>query len=81
MAVNNDTLWTRHLHLEVGVVGNRHELGIAQTPQNGVVCSLEPHHLEGEYLLAEVSRSAKANGQVDLTEGLDPLPRCNAVER
>ena len=38
-------------------------------------------HLEGEHLLAEVGCCAEANGQVDLAEGLDPLPRCHAVER
>ena len=62
MAVNNDTLWTRHLHLEVGVVGNRHELGIARTPQNGMVCSPKPHHLEGEHFLAEVGCRAETDG-------------------
>ena len=48
--------------------------------QNGMVCSLEPHHLEGEYLLAEVGCCAEAHGQIDLAEGLDPLPRRDAVE-
>jgi hypothetical protein len=77
----DDTLQTRHLHLEASVVGDRHELGVARTPQNSVVCSLEPHHLEGEYLLVEVGRSAEADGQVDLTEGLDLLPQRNTVEQ
>ena len=29
-ADGDDTLWTRHLHLEVGVVGDHNELGIAR---------------------------------------------------
>jgi len=41
----------------------------------------EPHHLEGEHLLAEVGCRAEAEGQVDLAEGLDSLPRSNTVER
>ena len=45
-----------------------------------MVCSTKPHYLEGEYLLAEVSRRAEANRQVDLAEGLDSLPRRNAIE-
>ena len=48
---------------------------------NGVVGSPEPHHLEGEHFFAEVGHRAKADGQVDLAEGLDSLPRRNAVER
>ena len=48
--------------------------------KNGVVCSLEPHHLEGEHLLAEVSCCAEAYRQIGLAKGLDSLPRRNAVE-
>ena len=79
-ADGDDTLRARHLHLEVGVVGDRHELGVAWTPKDGV-CPPEPHHLEGEHLLADVGRRAEADGQVDLAEGLDSLPRRNTVER
>ena len=53
-ADGDDTLQTRHLHLEVGVVGDRHELGIAWSSQYGVVRPTEPNHLEGEYFLAEI---------------------------
>jgi hypothetical protein len=42
----DDAVWPRHLHLEVGVVGGRHEIGVAQTPEDGVVRSLKIHHLE-----------------------------------
>jgi hypothetical protein len=33
----------------------------------------EPHHLEGEHLLAVVVRCAEPDRQVDLPEGLDAL--------
>jgi hypothetical protein len=46
-----------------------------------VICAPEPHHLEGEHLLAVVARSAESNGQVDLPEGLDALARRDAMER
>jgi hypothetical protein len=45
-----------------------------------VVGSIEPHHLEGEDLLAEILRGAKPNRQVYLPEGLDLLARRNAME-
>jgi hypothetical protein len=38
-----------------------------------VIGAPEPHHLEGEHLIAVVARSAEPNGQVDLPEGLDAL--------
>ena len=57
----DDALRTRHLYLEVGVVGDRHEFGVAWPSQYGVVCPTEPNHLEGEYLLAEVCRRAEAD--------------------
>ena len=40
-ADGDDTLRTRHLQLEVGVVGDVHELGIAGTAKDGVVGSPE----------------------------------------
>ena len=49
---SDDAVGARHLELEVRVVGDRHELGVAWPPQDGVVGSLEPNHLEGEDLLA-----------------------------
>jgi hypothetical protein len=55
----DDTLWPRHLHLEVGVVRDCHELGVARTPKDGVVRTPEPHHLEGEGFLAEVVQCAE----------------------
>jgi hypothetical protein len=58
-AHHDDAFWPRHLHLEVGVVRDRHELAVAQTPEDGVVRTLKSHHLEGEGLLAEVARRAE----------------------
>jgi hypothetical protein len=46
-----------------------------------MVGPLEPHHLEGEGLLAEVFWGAKPNWQVNLPEGLDLLAGRDAVER
>ena len=60
-ADGDDTFRARHLQLEVGVVGDGHELGVAWTPKDGVVRPPEPHHLEGEQLLAEVGYRAEAN--------------------
>ena len=48
---------------------------------HGMVRSTEPHHLEDENFLAEVSRRAQADGQVDLSEGLDSISWCNTVKR
>ena len=79
-ANGDDTFRAWHLHLEVGVVGDRHKLGVVGTPKDGVVGSPEPHHLEGAHFLAKVGRRAEADGQVDLAEGLDSLPRRNAME-
>ena len=36
-ADRDDPAWARHLQLEVGVVGDGHELHVTRSPQNGVV--------------------------------------------
>jgi hypothetical protein len=41
----DDPVGARHLELEVGVVGDGHELGVAWSPQHRVVGSSEPDHL------------------------------------
>jgi len=76
----DDALWTRHLQLEVGVVGDGHEFGVARTTKDGMIGSSKPHYLESEYFLAEVGCCAEAHRQIDLAEGLDSLPRRNAME-
>ena len=77
---SGDDLRTRHLQLEVGVVGDGHELGVARTSKDGMIGSSKPHHLKSEYLLAEVGCRTEAYRQIDLAEGLDALPRRNAME-
>ena len=58
----DDAVGAQHLELEVGIVWDRHELGIARAPQNSVISPLEPNHLEGKGLLAVVGGSAEADG-------------------
>jgi hypothetical protein len=47
-ADGDDPVGARHLELEVGVVGDGHELSVAWPPQYCVVGSSEPDHLERE---------------------------------
>ena len=47
---SDDVVRPRYLQLEVGVVGDRHELGVAWPSQDGVVGPCKVHHLEGEDL-------------------------------
>jgi hypothetical protein len=69
----DDPVGARHLELEVDVVGDGHELGVARSPQHRVVGSSESDHLEREGFLSEVGVSPKANGQIELSKGLDAL--------
>jgi hypothetical protein len=77
---SDDTVGAWHFELEVGVVGNCHELDIAGAPKNGVVCPMEPNHLESESFLPEVGRSAETDRQVDPPDGLCSLPWHDSVE-
>jgi hypothetical protein len=76
----DDPVGARHLELEVGIVGDGHELGVAWSPQHCVVGSSEPDHLEREGFLSEVGGSPKADGQIQLPKGLDALPRDDPVK-
>jgi hypothetical protein len=76
----DDLVGARHLELEVGVVGDDHELGVAWSPQHCVVGSLEPDHLEREGFLSEVGGSPEADGQIELSKGLDVLPGNDPVK-
>jgi hypothetical protein len=58
----DDPVGARHLELEVGVVGDDHELGVAWSPQHCVVGSSEPDHLEREGFISEVGGSPEADG-------------------
>jgi hypothetical protein len=68
-ADGDDPVGAWHLELEVGVVGDGHELGVARPSQHHVVGPSEPNHLEGEGFLLEVGGSPEADGQVNLPEG------------
>jgi hypothetical protein len=76
----DDPVGAWHLELEVGVVGDDHELGVARSPQHRVVGSSEPDHLEREGFLSEVGGSPEADGQIELSKGLDVLPRDDPVK-
>jgi len=62
-ADGDDAVRTRHLELEVGVVWDGHELGVAWSPQNHVVGPWEPEHVEGEDLPLEVVGVSKQAGR------------------
>jgi hypothetical protein len=70
-----------HPELQVGVVGDDHELGEAWLTEEGVVDAGEVNHLKGEWLLAEVVRLAKGDVEPDAPEGHDFLPRHDPIER
>jgi hypothetical protein len=76
----DDPVGARHLDLEVGVVGDDHEFGVAWSPQHCVVGSSEPDHLEREGFLSEVGGSPEADGQIELSKGLDALPGDDPVK-
>jgi hypothetical protein len=69
----DDSVGAWHLELEVRVVGDGHELGVARSPQHRVVGSSEPDHLEREGFLSEVGGSPEADGQIELSKGQDAL--------
>jgi hypothetical protein len=69
----DDPVGAWHLELEVRVVGDDHELGVARSPQHRVVGPSEPDHLEREGFLSEVGGSPKADGQIELSKGQDAL--------
>ena len=70
----DDPLGARHLQLQIGVIGDNHELGEAWLALEGMVDAREVDHLEGERLLAEVVRLAKGDAKPDALEGHRFLP-------
>jgi hypothetical protein len=70
---DDDSLGARHLELEVRVVGDGHELGVAWSSQHRVIGSSEPDHLEREDFPVKVGGSSEANGQIKLPKGQDTL--------
>jgi hypothetical protein len=59
---SDDPVGARHLELEVGIVGDGHELGVAWPPQHCVVGSSKPDHFEREGLPSKVGGRPKADG-------------------
>jgi hypothetical protein len=72
---------TWHLELEVRVVGDGHELGIARSPQHRMIGPSEPDHLESEGFLSEVGGISEADRQIKLPKGLDALTGDDPVKR
>jgi hypothetical protein len=77
---NDDSLGPRHLELEVRVVGDDHELGVARSPQHRMIGSSEPDHLEREGFPAEVGGSSEADVQIKLPKGQDALTGDDSVK-
>ena len=61
----DDPLRVGHLELEVGVVGDGHELGKAWSTEEDVVDTEEVDDLEGEWLLVEVVQLAEGDIEPD----------------
>jgi hypothetical protein len=76
----DDSLGARHLELEVRVVGDGHELGVARSSQHHVIGSSEPDHLKREGFPAEVGGSSEADGQIKLPKEQDALTRDDPVK-
>jgi hypothetical protein len=57
----DDPVGVWHLELEVRVVGDGHELGIARPSQHRVVGPSEPDHLEREGFFSEVGGSPEVS--------------------
>jgi hypothetical protein len=70
----DDPIGARHLELEVGVVGDGHELSVARSPQHRVVGSSEPNHLEREGFLSEVGGSSEQTGKSSCPRGRTRFP-------
>ena len=79
-ADGDDPLGPGHLQLQVGVVGDSHELGVARAPDDGVVRASKSHYFKGENLLPEVGRRAKTDRQVDSTYRQRLLPWYDTME-
>jgi hypothetical protein len=69
----DDLVGAWHFELEVRVVGDGHELGVARSPQHRVVGPSEPDHLECEGFPAEVGGCSEADRQIELPKGQDAL--------
>ena len=61
-ADGDDPMRAWHLELEVGVVGDGHELSVTRSPQNGMVDRGEPNYLEGDDLYPIVGWIPEGDG-------------------
>jgi hypothetical protein len=76
----DDSVGAWHLELEVRVVGDDHELGVARPCQHRVVGPSEPDHLKREGFLSEVGGSFEADGQIELSKEQDALSEDDPVK-
>ena len=56
---SDDPMRAEHLELQVGVVGDNYELGIAWSTQDGVVGTEEIRYFEGERFCAKVGSTSE----------------------
>ena len=60
-ADGDDPLWPGHLQLQVGVIGDSHELGVARTSDDGMIRAAKSQHFKSENLLPEVGCRAETD--------------------
>jgi hypothetical protein len=71
-ADHDDTVRLRQLQLEVGVVRDHHEFGVARTLEDGVVRSLKIYYLKDHGLGAEVVVVTEHDQQLYIPQGVRP---------
>jgi hypothetical protein len=72
---------SRYLEIEVGVVGDGHELDVTWPSQDDMVWPGEVDHLEGERLNTIVARISESDMQIYLPEWGGLLAQDHSVER
>jgi hypothetical protein len=70
-----------HLELDIRVVGDNHELGVARSSQHRVIGPSEPDYLESQGFLSKIGGSSEADEQIELPKGQDTLAGDNPVKR
>ena len=59
---SDDPVWARHLELQVGVVGDGHELGVAWSAQDGMIGAGEIFYFKGERIRVEIGSTFEHHG-------------------
>jgi hypothetical protein len=77
----DDPLRAEHLELQVGVVGDGHELGEEWSTEEGMADTGEVDNLKFEWLLAEIVWLAEGDIKLVAPEGHGFLPQDNPIER